>query len=69
MSVDDHRLIGSLWGVSLVVDNAMQTIIQDMVLPDHEPDLPLGLLGEVGHHLLRVGDAMVRRANSPAWPA
>jgi hypothetical protein len=68
MSVDDHRLIGNLWGVSLVVDNAMHTIIQDMILPDREPDLPLGLLGEVGRHLLRVGDAMVQRADSPAWP-
>lgn len=68
MSVDDHRLIGNLWGLSLVVDNAMQTIIQDMILPDREPDLPLGLLGEVGQHLLRVGDAMVQRANPPAWP-
>ena len=68
MSVDDHRLIGNLWGVSLVVDNAMQTIIQDMILPDREPDLSPGLIGEVGRHLVRVGDAMVQRANSPAWP-
>lgn len=72
MGVNDHRLIGNICGAGLVIDNAMQTIIQAMILPDREPDLPPDVLSDVGKHLLRVGDACLRRAAAiepPAWPA
>jgi hypothetical protein len=80
MRIDDHRLIGNLCGAGLGIDYALTVTVQDMMIfPDHEPDLPLDLLLQVGKHLLTVGDALVRRAtratveapavvDSPAWP-
>lgn len=80
MSVDDHRLIGNLCGAGLGIDYALAVTVQDMmVFPDAEPDLPLDLLLQVGKNLLKVGDALVRRATRaavelpapvepPTWP-
>jgi hypothetical protein len=69
MTVDDHRLIARLAGAHIGIDYALTVTVQDMmIIPELEPELPLDLLRQVGQHLLRVGDALVRRADSPAWP-
>lgn len=66
LSIEDHRLIGSLVHSGLVIDNAVNVIIGNLVVAT--PDLPLALLDEVGRDLLRMGDALLRRARGADVP-